>query len=414
MFKLHTLKRRAVLLAATALVAVIAAACGSDSAATPGPGTPTPAPQLDVVTTIYPVTYFTERVGGERVKITSLITPGIEAHDFEPTPGDIRTIAEADVLIYNHPAFESWVADAVSASGNSGIIVVKAADLPDDADLSHDHGDEDAHADDEALADAVLHVIEEMEAGEITAEEGIEEIEALVGGHEEEAHGDGETEVHLEDEILHVIEEVEAGEITAAEGIAEIDALVGGHAGEAGHDHEEGIDPHVWLNPVEAEAQVRAIQAALSQADPDGAALYTQNADALVAELEALDGRISAGLASCQFDHIVVSHLAYGHLAERYGIEQIGLAGLSPEFESGPQQITAIVTEMHELGIMHILQEPIGDDRLAETVAAETGATVLPLHPLESLTEAEVTAGDTYFTVMERNLESLRTALECE
>jgi zinc transport system substrate-binding protein len=424
MFSSFNIKLRATLLSLFAALAVAAVACGTDAGATPTSATATgspaatapAAPQLNVVTTIYPVTYFAQRIGGDRVQVTSLIKPGVEAHDFEPTPGDIRTIAGADVLVYNHPAFEGWIEDAVPAANNSGLVVVKAADLPDDTAFVDDHG----HGDEEAVADAVRHVIGEVEAGDITAAEGIEEIEALLGGHEEdEAHSEGEEEAHLEDEILHVIEEVEGGQITAEAGIEEIEALVGGHEGEEGHEddghgHEEGgVDPHVWLNPQEAIAQVRAIEAAFAQADAAGTAFYRANADVLVAELEALDGRIAEGLASCQFDHMVVSHLAYGHLAEGYGIEQIGLSGLSTEFESGPQQITAIVNEMRELGIMHILQEPIADDRLAQTVAAETGATVLPLHPLEALTPEELAAGDTYFTVMERNLESLKTALRC-
>jgi ABC-type Zn uptake system ZnuABC Zn-binding protein ZnuA len=101
-------------------------ACGGGSSETPGTE-----PEVNVVTTIYPLTYFTERVGGERARVTPLIRPGIEAHDFEPTSGDIRTIAAADVLIYNHPAFEAWVADAVDAASSDGLVVVETADVPD-------------------------------------------------------------------------------------------------------------------------------------------------------------------------------------------------------------------------------------------------------------------------------------------
>ena len=56
-------------------------------------------PKLDVVTTLYPMTYFAQRVGGDRVNVESLIKGGIEAHDFAPTPGDIKRITEADVLV---------------------------------------------------------------------------------------------------------------------------------------------------------------------------------------------------------------------------------------------------------------------------------------------------------------------------
>jgi zinc transport system substrate-binding protein len=321
---------RALSFAAIAVALAIAtlafSGCGSDDASSPTPATA----RLDILTTIYPLTYFTERIGGDRVTVTSIISPGVEAHDFEPTPGDIRRISEADVLIYNHPAFETWIEDAIGTAGNGALVIVKAADLPDDLEFADDRGAEE---------------------------------EEEPGGN---AHEDGET------------------------------------------------DPHVWLNPVEAAAQARAIETALAQADPEGAALFKANADALAAELMDVDQQYADALASCQLDEIVVSHLAYGHLAERYGLHELGLSGLSPEFESGPQQIAAIVDEMRALGISYILQEPIADDRLAETVAAETRATILPLHPLESLTQGETDAGETFFTIMAKNLESLKTALGCE
>jgi zinc transport system substrate-binding protein len=291
-------------------VAAVLSACSSD-------GDTQPTGSLEVITTIYPVTYFSERVGGDLVKVTSLIRPGIEAHDFEPTPGDIRAISAADVLVYVNPAFEQWISAAVDASGGDVIVAETAPD---------------AQSTDSATDD--------------------------------------------------------------------------------GHDHG-GIDPHVWLDPLEAIEQVRVIETAFARADPYGADVYRQNADALVAELEQLDREFTAGLSSCTLDEIVVSHEAYGHLAERYELHQAALAGLSAEFESTPQKISAVISEMRARGIEYILQEPIVSDALAKTVAAESGAVILPLTPLESLTDESIAAGDTYFTQMRANLESLRIALEC-
>ena len=110
---------------------------------------------------------------------------------------------------------------------------------------------------------------------------------------------------------------------------------------------------------------------------------------------------------------MVVSHLAFGHIAERYGFEQIGLAGLSPEFESGPSQIAQVIDRIDALGIKHILREPIVSDRLAESVAAETGATLLTLHPLEVRTSAEASEGLDYIDIMKSNAATLHTALGC-
>ena len=59
------------------------------------------------------------------------------------------------------------------------------------------------------------------------------------------------------------------------------------------------------------------------------------------------------------------------------------------------------------------MQEPIAGDPLVETVAAETGSEILPLHPMETLTPAELDGGATYFMIMNENLRSLRIALGC-
>ena len=261
-------------------------------------------------------------------------------------------------------------------------------------------------------------------------------LHEVEGDHEAEGHADHQDETgeeaHLE-ELIHdleeIIAEVESGAVTQDEGLERLESVLGEHDHEgdehADHDddehadkedehgHDLGMDPHVWLSPLEAIKQVRAIQDAFSTADPEGADLYAQNANTLVDELRSLDAEFSTALSSCSLDHIIVSHEAYGHLAEAYGIEQIGLKGLSTEEEASPQNVAQIVDKMNELGVRHIMQEPIAGDPLVETVAAETGSEILPLHPMESLTPAELDGGATYFTIMNENLRSLRVALGC-
>ena len=406
---------------------LIALACTSgDSAPTPEVSAPAPEANvslvLNVVTTIYPVTYFAERVGGDRANVESLIKAGVDAHDFDPTPSDIIKISKANVLVYNHPALESWVADAVSTSGSESLIVVKAADLPEDIKFkdAHGHAHGDEHGDEEAaLVKSVSHVIEEVEHGDITAEQGISEIENLVHVLKDthEGHADDEHLDELLEELEKVIGRVEAGEITAGDGIEEMETIIGAHhhdEDEHGDEHEKMADPHVWLNPLEAVEQVRAIQAAFTNADQGGTSTYAENADVLIAELLAIDKKFIDGLESCALDRVIVSHEAYGHMAERYSFEQIGLSGLSTEAEPGPQRIAKIIDKIKILGVSHVLQEPIGNQELAESVASETDTEVLPFHPMESLTPAEVDSGKTYFSIMDENLKSLRAALRCE
>jgi len=287
-------------------IVVILLACGSEE---PGSSTNSNTlPGIDVVTTIYPVTYFAERIGGEYVSVNSLVKPGVEAHDFEPGPSDIAALATADLVVYNHPSFEIWMADGLDATSNSSRVVVEAA--------------------------------------------------------------------------------------------ADVFGV-------------EGEDPHVWLNPVKAGAMAAKIRDGLITANPQLTDTFSTNAKVLIAELESLNEVLLRRLAICDRAEIVASHLAYGHLAEPLGVRQIGLSGISAESETSARRLADVIEEMKLLNLAYILQEPLVSSELAETVAAETGAEILELHPLGTLTGDEQAAGDDYFTIMRRNIEALALALDC-
>ena len=306
----------AVLSAFVLLVIAVFAACGSERDE-PADG------KITVVTTTYPLTFMARRIGGNRVSVVQLIKSGVEAHDFEPVPSNVRTIASADIFFYNHPAFEPWALAAATASG------------------SRSGGT--------AQSNAIQTVILESEG---------------------EDHGSQEV-------------------------------------------NDADFDPHVWLNPLRAQEQAERIAAALVTDDPEGSLEYVRNSDGLEAELRGLDELIARRLSDCALGTAVVSHLAYGHMAERYGFNQLGLAGLSPEFESGPSHIASVIRQIDELGIRYILQEPIASDRLAETVAAEAGVDILIMHPLAVRTFDEAKAGADYFSIMQANSEVLAMALQC-
>jgi len=133
----------------------------------------------------------------------------------------------------------------------SGILLASAmlVVIPEGFELAtggHDEHGHDEDVDEGALAGSTALVILEVEHGDITASEGIEEIEGLIGSHGEEGHEEHEDESHeeesedsLSESIEHVIEEVEAGEINASTGIDEIEELITSHSHEEGHAEEE-------------------------------------------------------------------------------------------------------------------------------------------------------------------------------
>ncbi|MCP9487674.1 MAG: zinc ABC transporter substrate-binding protein [Gaiellaceae bacterium MAG52_C11] len=164
------------------------------------------------------------------------------------------------------------------------------------------------------------------------------------------------------------------------------------------------VDPHVWLDPVRYARIVERIGTALDR--PDEAARLKK-------ELLALDGEFRAGLEDCERQELVTSHAAFGHLAERYGLEQIAISGLSPEAEPTAGELEQVIEKVREHGATTIFFETLVSPRLAQTVAREVGAETAVLNPLEGLTEEDIDAGADYFSLMRANLAALREALEC-
>ena len=203
---------------------------------------------------------------------------------------------------------------------------------------------------------------------------------------------------------------------TGARGVDLLDGLELLDTGAHGHRHEddehaeeaedadEGADPHVWLDPVRYAAVVERVGAELGREDA---------AATLAAELRALHEELKAGLADCARRELVTSHAAFAYLADRYGLEQIAITGVSPEAEPTPGALRRVVEEVREHGATTVFFETLVSPRLARTVAREVGARTAVLNPLEGLTEEEAAAGADYFSVMRANLGALRRGLGC-
>jgi zinc transport system substrate-binding protein len=171
-----------------------------------------------------------------------------------------------------------------------------------------------------------------------------------------------------------------------------------------GLDLLKNDDPHVWLDPLRYAAIVERIGEALGE---------LQAADKLVARLRSLDREFREGLASCDRHEIVTSHEAFAYLAQRYGLRQIAVTGLTPEAEPAPRDLERVVDLVRETGATTVFFETLVSPRIAETVAHEVGARTAVLNPIEGLTEDEAEHGDDYFTLMRANLAALREALGC-
>jgi zinc transport system substrate-binding protein len=182
------------------------------------------------------------------------------------------------------------------------------------------------------------------------------------------------------------------------------------HGGGAEDDHS-ALDPHVWLDPTAVSRIARAVEQRLSTVDPDHAADYVRNADTLIEELDNLDQTFRSGLAHCVRTEFMTTHAAFGYLAERYHLTQIGISGLSPDSEPSPARIAEVQRVARDYGITTVFSETLASPAVAQAVAGDLGLATDVLDPIEGITSQS--RGQDYLSVMSANLAALRKAGEC-
>ncbi|MFM8626057.1 MAG: metal ABC transporter substrate-binding protein [Actinomycetota bacterium] len=180
------------------------------------------------------------------------------------------------------------------------------------------------------------------------------------------------------------------------------------------HDHAHGSDdPHIWLDPANMAAMARVAAEALTDLDPGGASVYSANAGAYIAELDALGGEIDAALATCATRTLVTAHDAFGYLARRASLETVSVAGLNPADEPSARQLERIATAAAAASVRTVFFEVSLPEDLARTVADSIGADVDTLDALEGVTRQTLADGGTYASIMRGNLSRIADALGC-
>jgi zinc/manganese transport system substrate-binding protein len=115
-------RRRWIVLTAV-LAAVLASGCSREQPTGLADGTTATGRVLHVVATTTQVADFARNVGGDQVQVTSLLKPGVDAHDYEPSPADLEAIARAGLVLENGVGLEEWLDDTIKSSGFTGPVV---------------------------------------------------------------------------------------------------------------------------------------------------------------------------------------------------------------------------------------------------------------------------------------------------
>lgn len=172
----------------------------------------------------------------------------------------------------------------------------------------------------------------------------------------------------------------------------------------------EGQDLHFWQDPERMAKLASRVETRLAEVDPKHAADYKANYVALRKDLQGLDDAYRQGLADCRIHTVVVSHDAFEYLG-KYGLHIEPIAGLTPDAEPSADHLKQIGDVMRKDHITTVFSETLASPALAQGLAHDLGVKTAVLDPIEGLSRA--TAGETYLSLMRRNLQELRSANQC-
>ncbi|MEH7442593.1 zinc ABC transporter substrate-binding protein [Bacillus sp. JJ1122] len=322
------MKRTALIFSILIIIGTFLGGCGKESADTKKKNENL----LQVYTTVYPLQYFAEQIGGEYVNVETIYPPGSDEHTFEPSQKDMMALADADLFLYVGLGLEGFVDKAGNSLENEDVKLVPVAEEL--------HLEEDGHKDKAAAEDH--------------------------GSHEE--------------------------------------------GSQDGHGHGD-VDPHVWLDPIYANELALVIKNQLAEQMPEHKETFEKNYSELSGRLKALDQQFAEVTESAKRKEIIVAHSAYSYWEKRYGIDQISISGQSTTNEPSQKELQKLIAHAKDEKIKYVLKEQNFESKLAKMVQEELGAKSMTLHNLAVLTDENIKNKDTYFTLMEDNIATLKKAL---
>ncbi|WP_373027909.1 zinc ABC transporter substrate-binding protein [Sulfitobacter sp.] len=257
------------------------------------------------------------------------IPPGASPHSYAMRPSEARALAGADLVVWVGPSLTAWLGDPI-----------------------------------ETLAGDALHLELEDVAGTFVLENRT--------GVAFEVHD------HADDDAGHDDQADDAGHDDHAD-----EAAHDTHDTQEGHDHAAGaIDPHLWLDPVNASLWLGAISDALGQIDPDNAQTYAANAAKGQAELAGLQTRIQAQLAPVQGRPFAVFHDAYHYFEARFGVEASAALSLSDGSAPSAARLDDVRDVVQSINAVCVFTEPQFNPGLVAALADGRSLKSAPLDPL--------------------------------
>jgi len=181
--------------------------------------------------------------------------------------------------------------------------------------------------------------------------------------------------------------------------------------GPPGYTSTYEYNPHTWLDPTNMIRFGDAIATELAKLDPADAAGYQANQAAFTAQMNQLDEQFTTGLAHCNTNVFMTTHAAFGYFAQRYGLTQLAIAGVSPDDEPSPMHMGELAVQAQQHHLTTVFFETMVSPAYADTLAYDLGLRTDVLDPIEGVTSAS--RGTNYLQIMQSNLKALQQADGC-
>lgn len=179
------------------------------------------------------------------------------------------------------------------------------------------------------------------------------------------------------------------------------------------HDVPE-YDEHIWTSPRNAMAMVRALSDALCGLDAAGADAYRAAAEDYIGQISELDAAFRDAVANgARRELVFADRFPFLYFTREYGLDYVAaFPSCTADTEPTPQILMKLIQRVVEDKIPVVYAIELSTQAVARTVAEETGAEILTLHSMQTVTQDEFDAGETYVSLMTRNLEAVRRGLE--
>lgn len=311
--------------------------------------------KIKVVATIFPVYDFLREIGGDKIDLTMLMTPGAETHSYEPTPKDMKTVSNADFFAYVGGDSDEWVDKILDGNKNDKMKVVTLMDCVKTVDEEHVEGMEEEHDHD----------------------------------HDEDVDGKDDSDKDKDEHDEH---------------------------DEHDHDHdgdEPEQDEHVWTSPKNAIEIVKKLTSELSKVDPDNANYYKENSKNYIKKLEDLDKKFEDVVKNGKRQEIIFGdRFPFRYFVDRYGLKYYAaFPGCSTDTEASASTVAFLTNKVKEDKIPVIFHIELSNNKIAKSIAEATGAKMLQLNAVHNVTKEDFEKGETYLSLMEKNLKPLEEAL---